>query len=75
MEILIYVDVRFTEEFIVEDPKTYTFLTNGALPVPGVDDAAEYQSTVKAMSIMGMTNEDLSGIAHIKTVLCVCARS
>lgn len=53
------------KEFILEDPKTYAFLSNGALPVPGVDDAAEYQSTVKAMSIMGMTSEDLSAIFRV----------
>lgn len=29
--------------------------------VPGVDDAAEFQATVSAMSIMGMSVEDLSG--------------
>lgn len=49
------------EEFILEDPKTYSFLTNGNLPVPGVDDAAEYKETVNAMNIMGMTTEDYSG--------------
>ncbi|KAG8222517.1 hypothetical protein J437_LFUL004553 [Ladona fulva] len=53
------------KEFIIEDPKTYCFLTNGALPVPGVDDVAEYYSTCKAMNIMGMTIEDLSAIFRI----------
>lgn len=66
-------DIYFAEEFILEDPKTYAFLSNGALPVPGVDDAAEYQATVKAMSIMGMTNEDLSGEMLVEIyVLCAC---
>ena len=51
----------FAEEFILEDPKDYHFLSNKLLPVPGVDDAAEFQSTVNAMNIMGMTNEDYSG--------------
>lgn len=51
-----------TEEFILEDPKTYTFLSSGGhLPVPGVDDVAEFHATCKAMSIMGMTNDDFSG--------------
>lgn len=50
------------EEFILEDPKTYSFLTNGNLPVPGVDDAAEFKETVNAMNIMGMTSEDYSGM-------------
>lgn len=52
---------HFAEEFILEDPKDYHFLSNKLLPVPGVDDAAEFQSTVNAMNIMGMTNEDYSG--------------
>lgn len=50
------------EEFIIEDPKTYSFLTNGNLPVPGIDDAAEFKDTVNAMNIMGMTTEDYSGM-------------
>jgi myosin heavy subunit len=50
------------EEFILEDPKSYAFLSSGGhLPVPGVDDVAEFQATCKAMSIMGMTNDDFSG--------------
>ncbi|XP_069684967.1 myosin heavy chain, non-muscle isoform X2 [Periplaneta americana] len=51
------------KEFILEDPKSYAFLSSGGhLPVPGVDDAAEFQATCKAMSIMGMTNDDFSAI-------------
>ncbi|XP_033215073.1 myosin heavy chain, non-muscle isoform X1 [Belonocnema kinseyi] len=53
------------KEFILEDPKLYPFLSSGALPVPGMDDAAEFFSTVKAMNIMGMTNEDFSSIFRI----------
>nr|CAD7429929.1 unnamed protein product [Timema monikensis] len=49
------------KEFILEDPKTYSFLSGGYLAVPGVDDGAEYQFTCKAMGIMGMTSEDFSG--------------
>jgi myosin heavy subunit len=52
---------RVAEEFILEDPKSYVFLSNKWLPIPGVDDAAEFQATVNAMSIMGMTNEDYAG--------------
>lgn len=49
------------EEFILEDIKSYPFLGNKANPIPGMDDSAEFQSTVKAMNIMGMTNEDYAG--------------
>jgi myosin heavy subunit len=51
-----------TEEFILEDPKTYTCLSSGFhLPVPGVDDVEDFHATCKAMSIFGMTNDDFSG--------------
>lgn len=46
------------KEFIVEDPKTYKFLSNGNLPVPGVNDAQEFEDTKEAMNIMGMTEEE-----------------
>lgn len=53
------------EKFILDDIKTYAFLSNGSVPVPGVDDYAEFQATVKSMDIMGMTNEDFNSIFRI----------
>lgn len=41
--------------------KNYTFLTHGAVPVPGVDEATEFKATVQAMQIMGLNEEDLNG--------------
>nr|CAG4640602.1 EOG090X00BY [Eulimnadia texana] len=59
------------EEFLLEDMKNYAYLSYGALPVAGVDDAAEFQLTCNAMHIMGMTEEDLSGIFRvISATLC-----
>ncbi|XP_013143020.1 PREDICTED: myosin heavy chain, non-muscle [Papilio polytes] len=52
-------------EYILEDPKNYPFLTNGSLPVPGIDDAAEFQATIKSMNIMGMNMEDFNSIFRI----------
>ena len=43
----------------------YTFLSNGTLPVPGVDDIAEFQSTLKSMHIMGLGPDDLSSIFRV----------
>lgn len=48
------------KEYLLEDAKNYTFLTHGPVPVPGVDDAQEFRNTVKAMSIMGLNQEDLN---------------
>ena len=53
------------EELILEDSKTYPFLCNDSHLVSGVDDSSEFQSTVKSMSIMGMTNEDFSAIFRV----------
>ncbi len=54
---------------MLEDVKNYTFLTNGSVPVTGVDDAVEFKCTVQAMQIMGLNAEELSGklliMAHI----------
>lgn len=47
---------------MLEDPKTYRFLTCGGLAVPGVDDALEFRNTASAMSIMGLSPDDLSGM-------------
>lgn len=54
-----------TEEYILEDPTTYPFYRDDNHLVPGVDDQAEFQATVKSMNIMGMTNEDFSAIFKI----------
>lgn len=53
------------EKFILDDIKTYAFLSNGTLPVQGVDDIAEFQATVKSMNIMGMTTDDFNSIFRI----------
>jgi len=37
----------------------------GGVPVPGVDDAADFQATVASMGIMGMSQEDLSSIFRV----------
>lgn len=53
------------KEFILEDPMTYPFYREDNHIVPGVDDQAEFQSTVKSMNIMGMASEDFSAIFKI----------
>lgn len=49
----------------MEDAKSYSFLSNGGLPVPGVDDVGEFQQTCKSMAIMGLAPEDLSPLFRI----------
>lgn len=36
-------------------------MTMGRVPVQGVDDTAEFRSTIEAMTIMGISPEDQAG--------------
>ena len=51
----------FPEEFLLDDYSKYTYLSNGHMPVPGVDDTQEFRSLVESMTIMGFSPEDQSG--------------
>ncbi|XP_064478099.1 myosin heavy chain, non-muscle-like isoform X2 [Ornithodoros turicata] len=53
------------KDYLLEDVRGYTFLTQGHVPVPGVDDAQEFRNTVKSMQIMGLNQEDLNSIFRI----------
>lgn len=46
----------------MEDAKKYTFLSQGSVTVPGIDDVEEFQATVQAMQIMGISDEDIGSI-------------
>jgi myosin protein heavy chain len=46
----------------LEDPKNYTFLTNGSVTIPCQDDGEEFQHTVEAMKVMGINDEDMCSI-------------
>merc|ERR1719151_246241 len=49
-------------QMILEDARNYTFMTKGAVRVPGIDDAEEFAATVQALRIMGVTDDDLDSI-------------
>ncbi|XP_054717131.1 LOW QUALITY PROTEIN: myosin heavy chain, non-muscle-like [Uloborus diversus] len=53
------------KEFLLEDAKNYTFLTNGHVQVPGIDEVQEFRNTCNAMSIMGLSQDDLSAIFRV----------
>lgn len=46
------------EDLLLEDIKKYRFLTNGSVPVNGVNDADMLRETTEAMTIMGMSPEE-----------------
>ena len=49
----------------MEDPKNYTFLSYGGQLVPGLDDAEEFQSTMDAMRIMCINEDDVAAICRV----------
>merc|ERR1719193_1579719 len=52
-------------DYIIEDPKNYTFMTRGGLKVPGIDDPEEFQATLSAMKVMGMSDDDLNSVFRV----------
>jgi len=53
------------QEFIIEDFKSYKFLTQGDIELATSDSATEWQETLKAMQIMGMTAEEIHQIVRV----------
>lgn len=39
--------------------KNYHYLSNPYVTIQGIDEVEEYNNTIKAMHIMGMSNEDI----------------
>lgn len=52
----------FSEEFLLDEAKTYRYMSCGHLNVSGVDDSAEFKLTIDAMNIMGISVDDQSGM-------------
>lgn len=46
-------------EYLLEDLKSYHYLSNTYVPIQGVDEVTEYNHTLKAMQIMGMSPDDI----------------
>ena len=49
------------QELLFQPAKSYKFLSNGNLPVAGINDAQEFRDTTEAMNIMGMSEEEQMG--------------
>ena len=50
----------FSEDWLLESINEYDFLTNGHVPVTGVDDVQEFEATLEAFDIMGVSPEDIA---------------
>ncbi|CAF0782742.1 unnamed protein product [Adineta ricciae] len=55
-------NTKMIGDYLLEDFTRYRYLTHGNVPLAGIDDAQEFQHTVKAMQIMGISIEELNSI-------------
>ncbi|ULU11165.1 hypothetical protein L3Y34_014981 [Caenorhabditis briggsae] len=54
------------DQFLLEDSLSkYKYLTHGDSKLAGVDDGAEMKETLNAMSIMGLNDEEITGILRV----------
>jgi len=56
---------EFKSQMILEDAKNYTFMTQGGLRVPGIDDIEEFTATQNAMKVMGISDDDMTAIWRV----------
>merc|ERR1719300_732718 len=56
---------EFKSQMILEVAKNYTFMTQGGLRVPGIDDVEEFTSTQNSMKAMGISDEDMTSIWRV----------
>merc|ERR1719290_356142 len=56
---------EFKSQLLLDDAKNYTFMTQGGLRVPGMDEVAEFTSTQNSMKVMGITDEDMISIWRV----------
>merc|ERR1719158_1045746 len=56
---------EFKSQLLLDDAKNYTFMTQGGLRVPGIDDIEEFAATQNAMKVMGITDEDMISIWRV----------
>merc|ERR1719290_669788 len=55
----------YKKNFILEDPKNYTFMSKGNVRIPGTDDAEEFAQTIASMKVMGISDDDLHSIFKV----------
>lgn len=46
-------------DFLLEDMKSYHYLSNSTMTIQNLDEVEEYNHTIKAMHIMGISNDDI----------------
>merc|ERR1719431_354416 len=64
-QLLLGASKEFKSRLLLDDAKNYTFMTQGGLRVPGIDDIEEFAATQNAMKVMGITDEDMISIWRV----------
>merc|ERR1719513_156403 len=64
-QLLLGASKEFKSQLLLDDAKNYTFMTQGGLRVPGIDDIEEFAATQNAMKVMGITDEDMTSIWRV----------
>jgi len=54
-------DAKLKKELFLDDLSSYSYMSNGDVAIPGMNDADEFRETVEAMKIMGMKAEEIKG--------------
>lgn len=63
ISIVITKDLFISEALLLEnDLSRYRFLSNGDTSIMNVDDAAEFFTTINAMTIMGFGENEIDGL-------------
>ncbi|KAK2571689.1 Myosin heavy chain [Acropora cervicornis] len=64
-QVLNGLDKKSKSEMLFQDIGTYAYLTNGSVPVSGVDDAADLQDSLGCMRDMGIAEEDINSLFRV----------
>ncbi|XP_015752855.1 PREDICTED: myosin-10-like [Acropora digitifera] len=64
-QVLNGLDKKSKSEMLFQDIGTYSYLTNGSVPVSGVDDAADLQDSLGCMRDMGIAEEDINALFRV----------
>ncbi|KAI3413428.1 hypothetical protein GPALN_010921 [Globodera pallida] len=51
--------------FLLEDVSRYSFLNNGYISLPNVDDSAEFLNTIRSMKIMGFHDDEINSVLRV----------
>merc|ERR1719499_2102465 len=64
-QLLMGASKEFKSQLLLDDAKSYTFLSQNDMRVPGIDDIEEFTATQNAMKVMGISDDDMTAIWRV----------